>query len=233
MTWTASLRHLLAPRRTRVVVPVMAAALALVGVTGQAIRPGPTASAEADSVPATVTISSDGVELRLDGDFTEGTARRIRRALRANAGVRVLSLRSEGGLVDEAEQVGDIVSAYRLATFAPDICISACTLAFVRGRERFAAPDAQLGFHAPWEAGSRGEEVQVSSDEERQAYVSAGIAPDFVDRALSTPSSEVWFPDRDRLLRSRVVGAFVPPSDIATRVGDSRNDYASVVTPNE
>lgn len=232
MTWTASFRALSVLRRLGDATALLAI-LALAAASVQPRSPAGDDRADSDTAPAALALSPDGIELRLDGDLVDGTARRIRTMLRTHAGIRVLTLRSDGGLVDEAEQIGDIVSAYGLATFAPDTCVSACTLVYVRGRERLAAPDAQLGFHAPWVAGTRDREVQVSSAEERQAYVAAGIAPDFVDRALSTPSSDVWFPDREHLLRARVVGAFVQPSELGPRVAGNRNDYAAVIAPNE
>lgn len=232
MTWIASLRALSTSRRLGAATAGLSlAALLAAGIVAVGTRRGE--RPEGDVVPAALTLSGDGTELRLDGDLMDGTARRIRRLLRAQAGVRVLSLRSEGGLVDEAEQIGDIVSAYGLATFAPDTCVSACTLVFVRGRERLAVPDVQLGFHAPYDAGISGEQVPVPSDEERQAYVAAGIAPDFVDRALSTPSAEIWFPERDHLLRARVVSAFVQPAELAARVAGYRSEFAAMATPNE
>lgn len=232
MTWIASLRA--RSRACRLGISTAGLFLAALVAAGLLdVGTGSGDRAESDVVPATLTLSGDGIELRLDGDLMDGTARRIRRLLRSQAGVRVLSLRSEGGLVDEAEQIGDIVSAYGLATFAPETCISACTLVFVRGRERLAVPEVQLGFHAPYDAGARGDQVQLPSDEEHQAYVAAGISPDFVDRAMSTPSSEVWFPDRDHLLRARVVSAFVQPAEVAARVAGNRSDFAAMITPNE
>lgn len=174
--------------------------------------------AEEELKPATIVLHAERAELALEGDLGEGTARRLRVLLRANPSVRVLSLESDGGLVDEAEQLGDIVAARGLATLVRQTCVSACTLAYVRGRERLARDGARLGFHAPWVPAENGAEEQVASDDERQAYEAAGIAPDFVAEALAVPANSIWFPENTRLLAARVVTEVLPAEQLPARL---------------
>lgn len=162
-----------------------------------------------DAEPLVLSLGPDGRELRFHGDFDDGAAERVRVLLDAHPGIARIRLTSDGGLVDEARAIAAMVAARGLATYVPDVCVSACTLAFVAGRERTLAAEAKLGFHAPFETDEAGREVQVDSAEERQDYLVAGLAPDFIDAALGTPSVQVWYPEVDRLRAAGVITAVV------------------------
>lgn len=200
-----------------VVLLASAAALAS-GTIASASDSAAARSAEDDLKPAAVTVSADRNAIGIEGDFAEGTARRLRVLLRGNPSVRIIDMTSEGGLVDEAEQIGDIVAAHGLATVVRRHCVSACTLAYVRGRERLAQSGAKLGFHAPFVSAEGGGEQEVASDDERQAYEAAGIAPDFVSEALAVPAASIWFPEEGRLFAARVVTAILPAEGLAARL---------------
>ncbi|WP_238189587.1 hypothetical protein [Methylobacterium frigidaeris] len=167
-----------------------------------------------DGPPARVTLGPGGRDVRLWGDLNDGTAAHLRRLLDANPGVTRLHLTSDGGLVDEGVAVGELVAERGLSTYVPDYCVSACTLAFVRGRERLIVTDSRLGFHAPYEPGLFGQMIPVDASEERGRYLAAGLEPAFVDQALATPSRDIWIPDPDRLRAAGVVTGVVGPGDL-------------------
>lgn len=199
---------------------VMVAAILVAGLGSvrAAQDPATTVAPEDDMKAADLSVVADRGELLIDGDLAEGTARRLRAMLRADASIRSIAFESDGGLVDEAEQIGDIVAARGLVTVVRKLCVSACTLAFVRGRERLAQEGAKLGFHAPWVPAEGGGEQQVPSEEERQAYVAAGIAADFVAEALAVPSTSIWFPATARLVEAKVVTAVLSSGDLSVRL---------------
>ncbi|MCJ2083381.1 hypothetical protein [Methylobacterium sp. J-090] len=155
--------------------------------------------------PARIGLGPHGRDIRLAGELGEGTAERLRAILDANPHAERLHLTSEGGLVAEGQAIGDLVAARNLATYVPDYCVSACTLAFVRGHRRFLVEGGRLGFHAPYEAGLFGQAVQADGVPERTAYLAAGLDPAFVTEALATASADLWVPDTGRLLSARVV----------------------------
>lgn len=159
--------------------------------------------------PARVGLGPHGRDIRLAGELGEGTAERLRALLDANPHVERLHLTSEGGLVEEGQAIGRLVAARHLATYVPDYCVSACTLAFVRGHRRFLVEGGRLGFHAPYEAGPFGQVVQADGVPERAAYLAAGLDPAFVTEALATASADLWVPDADRLLSAGAVTEMV------------------------
>lgn len=162
-----------------------------------------------DVVPARVALGPQGRDVRLSGELTEGVADRLTRLLDAHPDVERIHLTSEGGLVDEGAAIGALVARRGLVTYVPDYCVSACTLAFVRGRERLVLEGARLGFHAPYEAGPFGIEIEADSAPERAAYLAAGIEPAFVDAALKVRPDDLMVPDAARLIAARVATGVV------------------------
>ncbi|AYO81000.1 hypothetical protein [Methylobacterium brachiatum] len=160
-------------------------------------------------VAARVALGPGGRDIRLAGDLIEGVAARVAALLAANPGVERIHLTSDGGLVDEAVALGALVAERRLATYVPDACASACTLVFVRGRARYLATGAQLGFHAPYELGPDGRIETVDPAAERAAYLAAGLASDFVARTLSVAPADIWTPEPSRLREAGVVTEMV------------------------
>ena len=156
-----------------------------------------------------VDIGPTGIDVRLSGEITEGAAGRLATLLDANPTISRIHLTSEGGLADEGQALGDVIAAHHLTTFVPDYCVSACTLAFIRGRERLMLADSRLGFHAPYQPALFGQILQGDVGVQRDAYVDAGVASDFVDAALRVPSAEIWIPDAARLIAARVATGVV------------------------
>ncbi|WP_279356304.1 hypothetical protein [Methylobacterium indicum] len=201
---------------------VLGLVLAGLGVAGHglptlAALPRPAAAppdAAAEGPSTRITLGPGGRDVRLWGDLDDGAADRLRRLLDDHPGVVRLHLTSDGGLVDEGTAIGELVAERGLVTYVPDYCVSACTLAFVRGRERLIMEDSRLGFHAPYEPGAFGAMIPVDASEERGRYLAAGLEPAFVDQALATPSRDIWIPDAARLRAAGAVTRVVGPGDL-------------------
>lgn len=164
-----------------------------------------------DTVASTLTLAASGTEVQFAGDFDDGSAARLGAFLDDHPDVVRIRFRSDGGLVDEAEAIGDLVAARGLTTVVTEHCISACTLAFAHGRERLLSRGAKLGFHAPYSSDALGRDVAVNSEAEKRAYVATGIDVRFVDEALGVPFTEIWIPDPSRLIDARIVTALIEP----------------------
>ena len=179
---------------------------------------------QAEAAPTRVALGSGGRDVRLAGELTEGVADRLARLLDEHPRVERIHLTSEGGLVDEGAAIGALVARHGLVTYVPDYCVSACTLAFVRGRERLVAEGARLGFHAPYETGPFGIEVAADSAPERAAYLAAGLEPAFVDAALKVRPDDLMIPDVARLVAARVATGVVDAYRFPDSTLDDRPD---------
>lgn len=176
----------------------------------------PSAALEDREVPARLDIASDGRELRLTGDFTEGLAERVAVTLAAHPQVTRLTLDSDGGLVDEAVTIGQLVRKRGLSTHVPDACASACTLVFLQGQARTLGPDGRLGFHAPYEVGEDGAAHAVDPAPERAAYRAAGLPDSFVAEVMRVAPADLWIPSQRQLRAAGIVTGIAPPETVAT-----------------
>ena len=181
---------------------------------------------EAPAAETRIVLGPGGRDVRLSGELTEGAGERLERLLADNPRIERIHLTSEGGLVDEGRAIGEAIARRGLVAYVPDYCVSACTLAFVRGRERLVVAAARLGFHAPYEAGLFGQVFRADGTPERAAYLAAGVAPDFVDAALNVSSDEIWTPDTDRLAAARVITGIVDTRRFPDSTLDDGDDLA-------
>ena len=180
-----------------------------------------------------IVIGPTGDDVRLSGDIREGAANLLESILTAHPAIERIHLTSEGGLADEGQALADVIAAHRLTTFVPDYCVSACTLAFVGGRERLLMDGARLGFHAPYQEGVLGQTFAGDAKEQRAAYINAGLSADFIDKALKVAPDDLWIPDRQQLLAAHVATGYVDryrfPDSILDGAADSQGARDAVL----
>jgi len=109
-----------------------------------------------------------------------------------------------GGRLGEGEKLYELISSRGLDTYVSSQCMSACTMAFAGGRERYLREGAALGFHKgafPGANDGRLDQLQ------KAIFVRAGFDAGFITKALSTPSSEMYQPESSELLSAHVITA--------------------------
>jgi hypothetical protein len=166
---------------------------------------GPAFAAGPDIPGHQIQLIHAGAELEFSGGIGAGSANDLARALDANPGVRVVHLNSPGGLVGEGREMSDLIRGHLLITTSDRYCFSACTLAFLGGRERYLAPGARLGFHGEFSAIADDSHVQAVQHQDMVMMLSLGIASDFVDKAFAAPKDQIWMPSTDELEDAHVI----------------------------
>lgn len=148
-----------------------------------------------------------GTELEVAGGISIGIADELEAMLAANPRVRVIHLNSPGGRITDGLALEALIRRHGLVTYTATQCASACTLAFLGGRERWISATAVVGFHdgyypgeTPWEA--RMERNVVAAHMRR-----AGVSEDFIERASATAYPKLWRPTTAELLRSHFATA--------------------------
>jgi hypothetical protein len=160
-----------------------------------------------------VRVLSLGTELELSGGIGYGLTEELRRSLDAHKTVRVVRLNlSEGGLIDEAKRASALIRSRGLSTYVSSSCVSACTILFLGGRERYLESRAKLGFHASKIAGLYGPNRLEALASEQQYLISLGVSQPFASRVVHTPTEEMWYPPKEDLLSSGVVTAIIDGS---------------------
>lgn len=144
-----------------------------------------------------------GSEAEIAGGFKYGLARDAETMFASAPQLRVVHLNSAGGRLGEAIKLARVIRARNLATYTSVACVSACTIAYTAGRERYLRAGAHLGFHRGIFAGSE------NTDEMRNLLLAAGIEPSFAERAGAQPASSIWYPTVPELVSGGVVTAVV------------------------
>jgi hypothetical protein len=195
------------------------------------LAPAPPASSD-------VLLSPDGKSLQLVGEISQGTTSRVKAQLEKHKSVRTLILTSEGGLLVEGAGLAHLVRSYALDTHVEFLCGSACTFPLLAGKQRTMAPDALIGFHQASVAYSpllpldRDPSDLAGNHLIRSVYASANVGPAFIDRALQTPPTELWFPDIATLQSNNVITRIAKSGEfsIAASTLKSSNDFTKLLT---
>jgi hypothetical protein len=180
-------------------------------------------SGDAQVGPHEFHVLANGQTLEFSGGITFGVTQELERFLNAMAGVRTVRLNSNGGRILEAQRMSDLISSRNLATFVARDCLSACTIVFLGGKERFMLPTARLGFHQPAFRGMTASDRRAAIAAEQQRLQRRfGLSAAFAARANSAPPSGMWFPDKDELMRERVVTRLVSPKQVLPSPADGQ-----------
>lgn len=155
---------------------------------------------------ATLELRVDRRSIQLSGGINDGSAERLEQALKAAPEVTTVVLTSNGGWILEGQLLAQVIRQHGLNTYVEGQCASACTIAFLAGKERAASPRANIGFHASRGVGSLGAAThEAETAELRALYRSAGLPESFVKQALDTPHETMWYPPHDELLAAGVL----------------------------
>lgn len=156
-----------------------------------------------------IRLLRDGTELELAGGMPFGTAEAVRKFLDAAPAVQIIHLNSQGGRMNEAYQLYKMIKERSLSTYTSADCVSACSLAFLAGRERYLSESGRLGFHSTSIGELSGEIAKELNDDVRQTLNVHGVPKSFIDRALSTSPKDMWYPSKDELLKAKVIDVVV------------------------
>lgn len=161
-----------------------------------------------DPIGEPATLNVDGNNLHIDGLITDEVAETFKALIDTHPEVTQISMFSGGGRLDAAEAIASIISKRKLNTLVVQECSSACTIIFLSGKIRIFDIGSKLGFHGPRALGRSDVESQNSSPEMFDAYEGVGLSSAFIDQALQTPPSSIWYPSDDTLIKQRAVNLF-------------------------
>jgi hypothetical protein len=155
-----------------------------------------------------IRVTRNGAELEITGGFKYGLTDEVLRRLAEPNDIKVVHLTSFGGRLGEAQRLYEVIRDRRLSTYVSSRCMSACTLAFAGGRERYLRKGATLGFHRGAFPGVKERDLD---DTQAAVFRQAGFDAKFIETALATPNTGMWRPSEDVLLKARVVTRVATP----------------------
>ena len=185
-------------------------------------------------IPAySIRVMRNGTEAEIAGGFKYGLTDDFVKILNASRQIKIVHLNSLGGRIGEAEKLNKIIRSKNLDTYVSSNCMSACTVAFAGGAHRILRKGAVLGFHAPSFPGMSKEELREASKDQSDIFAAAGFDKQFVDQALSTPSSELWRPASSVLLQAKAITLISDGSDFAMSgigTGLTKDDFGPMLS---
>jgi hypothetical protein len=117
-----------------------------------------------------IRIMRNGTEAEITGGFKYGLTDDFLKLVRASPQIKVVHLNSIGGRIGEAEKLSKLIRDRRLNTYTSSSCLSACTIAFAGGRERWIHRRAKLGFHGPAFPGWSDADIVEASNSQREIF---------------------------------------------------------------
>jgi hypothetical protein len=159
-----------------------------------------------------IRVMRDGTEAEIVGGFKYGLADDFAKILNASRRVKVVHLDSVGGRLGEGQRLYELIRSRGLNTYVSSKCMSACTMAFAAGRERYLRKGAVLGFHKGAFPGANDDGLDQLP---RAIFLRAGFDTGFIAKALSTPNTEMYKPEPSVLVSARVVTALTDGSQFA------------------
>lgn len=156
-----------------------------------------------------VTVIDGGTGIGISGAIARGVVDEVRSALARAEEPIYVGLESNGGRIGVGDSLNRLIRNEGLATLVKDNCYSACALAFLGGQSRVLAEGALIGFHQS----SSGLEytptvraMELSADElQRTIMREAGLPEWFIDKAMKTPSTQMWTPSAEVFAKAGVI----------------------------
>jgi hypothetical protein len=156
-------------------------------------------------------VLSNGTMLDFSGGISFGTAKEFELMLKSMDNVRTVRLNSNGGRIAEAQKISDLIKARGLSTYVSQHCVSACTVVFLGGKQRYMNAGAKIGFHQPYFKGMTANEQRASIAREQARLEKFGLSKAFAERANTASPSGMWYPEQSELVREHVVTTIVTP----------------------
>ena len=152
-------------------------------------------------------VLNDGREIEYSGAIVYGAAEALEKLLQQTPQAKVIRLQSTGGRITEARRMLDVVRRSGIDSYVPRLCLSACTLVFVGGKNRYIHEKAELGFHAGSIRGVSEADIAGVNSRMVDHVVRMGVDRAFATRAYFQPSSGMWYPTSEELIASRFATA--------------------------
>lgn len=156
--------------------------------------------------PYKVTVTEGGTELKIEGGLKFGLLEDVQKAFAFTPSITTVDLESVGGRVGVAADLYNFLSKLGVNTVTNEFCVSACAYVFASGKNRWLAPDGKLGFHSAAFANLSDKEANEGArDIESQISREQNIPLAFFDKASNVSSDDMWFPDKQELLKANFI----------------------------
>ena len=170
----------------------------------------------------TITLSKNKNAIFVAGKFKHGISADVIDIYRANSDtVKSIMYSSSGGKLHESVTLYQLAQDHNLNTYAINYCYSACTTAFVGGKNRISLMQTKFGFH---KFGAKAfkdiepDNVVIVDAQNRNSYLfeEQGVKKEFLSKIYQANHADMWNPNLIELLKANVVHTFIQDQNIIT-----------------
>jgi hypothetical protein len=155
----------------------------------------------------------NGDRLEIIGEIQYDIANKIITLLNENPQITVIGIDSNGGLTTEARKIASAIKLRSLNTYSPNVCLSACTIVFMAGKERYVGEGIHFAFHRY----RRYDTASISTNihpKDISFFLQQGVVKDFLDNLEVRLSDHDWArPSIKSLLESHIVNGGIVLGD--------------------
>ena len=165
-----------------------------------------------DIAPYKITVVENGRELLIEGGIKHGLLKDLKKAIKFTPSITTINLESVGGRHGEAKDLYNYISKKGLDTVTNKRCVSACTIIFAAGRNRWLGIKGRLGFHSASFVGMSNNEVNKGLQEIYSTInKDKGILLNIFYKGNKVDPKKMWYPTRDELLTSKFITSKISP----------------------
>ena len=170
--------------------------------------------------------TGDGAEV---SEIDWGHEEELLQILKKHKEIDTLVLKSEGGMIEVADDIADLVIDAELNTYVEENCESACVTIFLAGKNRNMEIGAKIGFHASWWSAENMQSYYQNNKEDKdwaspfefaswlyedtqkeifekfEYLLERGVQPHFAIQTLKAGSDGMWYPRRKELLEGGIL----------------------------
>jgi hypothetical protein len=172
-------------------------------------------------------LSTNNTIIHLQGELGFGVSKDVAKLLVSQSNVQGIILDSNGGRIYEGRELSKLILINGLNTYSFNGCYSACTTAFIAGKNRYLGPGANLAFHQyimGYKNLGTGIDMKKEQEADLRIFQKQGVKSDFMNKLFKTPHDDLWYPSVEELMDSGVIHGIVNPSNISP-VKYSANSY--------
>ena len=166
-----------------------------------------------------ITVLENGSELKITGGIKHGLVKEVKKILSQVPSVTTINLESIGGRQGEAKDLYDLISRTGLNTVTNGTCLSACTIVFAAGKNRWIGVNGTLGLHSGSFEGMSNEDVNLSMNSTyKKIQMEKGIPRSFFLKGNNTSPDSMWYPTRDELHQNNFITSQFSPAMSSLRI---------------
>jgi hypothetical protein len=164
-----------------------------------------------DKVEYQLSVSEDQQRLIIRGDLDIGITTAVRSMIEGQPEIKSVELQSRGGQIYEGRGLAKLFTEHGIDTYVYEECSSACTTAFIGGKQRYISAQGKLGFHQYWVKTTKYSQfvqfydLRVEQQRDLALFKARGIDQGFLDKIFDQPAARIWFPDHSTLYDANIV----------------------------